>query len=353
MRETSDTPLVAVDLDAVERNIERMQRRAERLGLALRPHVKTHKLPLLAHRQLAAGAVGVACQKLSEAEVMASSGVGPILITYPLIGEVKWRRAARLAAEFELEFCADSEFGVEGLSRHLPADREHLVRVDCDTGRWRTGVPEPADALRLARSIEAKPNLRFAGLITHPAPAAAAEWFAEARDLFAEAGIGIPAVSVGGTPGVFDDPPGAVYEVATELRVGTYIYGDRACIASGSSTEEQCALRVRATVVSRPSPTRAIIDAGSKVLSSDAAEGLADGCFGLVVGHPEITIPFLSEEHGHLDMSACPGALEVGQPVDLIPNHACAVTNLADSVQLRRSGRAIGWADVLARGATT
>jgi D-serine deaminase-like pyridoxal phosphate-dependent protein len=343
-----DTPVVAIDLDVVDRNISRMQARATALGLDFRPHMKTHKLPLLAHRQLEAGAVGVACQKVSEAWVMAASGVGPILITYPLIGEVKWRQAARLAAEFEIEFQVDSEVGVEGLAAHLDPAGETPVWVDCDTGRWRTGVSEPSDALSLAKLIDSRPGLRFGGLITHPAPEEAHAWFAEARSVFGTAGIAIPAMSVGGTPVSFSDAP--VFELATELRAGTYIYGDRACIAAGSNTEEQCAMRVHATVVSTPAADRAIIDAGSKVLSSDETDGVRDGTYGHVVGMSEVKVSALTEEHGHLDLSACPGDLELGQVIEVIPNHACVVTNLADEVLLHRSGQTVGAVPVAARG---
>lgn len=345
-----DTPLVSIDLDVVDRNIARMQARAIELGLDLRPHVKTHKLPLLAHRQLRAGAVGVACQKVSEAWVMASAGVGPILLTYPLVGTAKWTQAARLAAEFGVGLCVDSPEGIAGMRQAIPESASVPVWVDCDTGRWRTGTPEPAGALRLARLIERSPGLRFGGLITHPAPDAAAPWFTEAKRLFAEDGIEIPAISVGGTPAAFRDAP--ALGVATELRVGTYIYGDRACLAAGSHDEAQCAMRIRATVVSVPTPERAIIDAGSKTLSSDSAEGVDDSRFGTVVGGPELDLVFLSEEHGHVDMSRRPGTLAVGDVVEIIPNHACAVSNLADSVWLHRSGDPVGGVSVAARGAS-
>lgn len=343
-----DTPFVAIDLDIVDWNIEKMQLQANHLGLDLRPHIKTHKLPLLAQRQLAAGATGIACQKLGEAWVFASSGIGPILITYPLLGEAKWEAAARLANEFPVSFCADSELVVDGLSRHLNPEGNVAVLVDCDTGKWRTGVPEPADALRLAEIIESKPGLTFGGLMTHPAPDHAVKWFNEAFSLFTNSGMDVPAISVGGTLGAYDVK--SIYEIATELRVGTYIYGDRACINSGSNSQQECALRVHSTVVSTPSKTRAIIDAGSKVLSSDLAEGIDDQKYGLIVGRPDATLSSLSEEHGHIDIANDQEQLELGQTVEIIPNHACVVSNLTDRVQLHRSGVAIMDIPVLARG---
>ncbi|MGV1046983.1 MAG: alanine racemase [Solirubrobacterales bacterium] len=348
MKNLDDTPVVRIDLDAVDRNIERMQANANGKSLALRPHVKTHKLPLIAHRQLRAGAVGIACQKLGEAEVMAASGIDRILVTFPLVGEPKWRRAARLAGEVELSVAADSAHSLEGLSAALGAGHVVEVLIDCDIGRWRTGVPGPDAALELARLAERLPGLRFAGLFTHPSPAGAAEWVDQARRLFETAGIEIPMVSLGGTLTAYETEPLA--GIPTELRVGTYAYGDRACLEAGITPLEDCAMRIRATVVSTPAPERAILDAGSKTLTSDRAEGVDDAAFGMILGHPEARLAMLSEEHGHVDLAAAPGSLEVGEIVELLPNHACGVTNLHSVVQLHRSGEYVGPVAVAARG---
>jgi D-serine deaminase-like pyridoxal phosphate-dependent protein len=346
--ESLDTPVVRIDLDAVDRNIARMQANAHARGLDFRAHVKTHKLPLLAHRQLQAGAVGVACQKLGEAEVMAAAGVGPILITFPLVGDAKWRRAARLAREVHLSVTADSLVAVEGLSSALDAGAEVGVYVDCDVARWRTGVPSAVAAVDVALAVERLPGLRFAGLFTHPTPLNAGDVFGEIRDAFDGTGLSIPAISVGGTLTAYGHAPADA--MATELRAGTYVYGDRSCLAAGVTPEADCAMRVVATVVSTPADDRAILDAGSKTLTSDAAEGVDDGLFGLVVDEPSARLTMLSEEHGHLDLSACPGAFAVGQTVEIIPNHACGVTNLHDHVDLHRSGGPTTVAAVAARG---
>lgn len=348
MTERSDTPIVSVDLDTVDRNIARMQGIAETVGVAFRPHIKTHKLPLVAHRQVAGGAVGIACQKLGEAEVMSAAGLDDILISFPLVGAAKWERAARLAREIKLEVATDSALSIEGLAAAAAGRSEVGILVDCDVGRWRTGVESPAAALELARLAAGLPGVRFAGLFTHPWPSAAADWFAEAEEAFAGAGLEIPRLSLGGTVEAAAAAPLA--GASTELRAGTYVYGDRACIAAGVSRREDCAMRIQATVVSTPSTQRAVLDAGSKTLTSDPADGLDDGLFGEIVDLPEARIAMLSEEHGHVDLSACPGALEVGQIVELLPNHACGVTNLHDSVELHRSGEPLGPIAVAARG---
>jgi D-serine deaminase-like pyridoxal phosphate-dependent protein len=343
-----DTPVVLIDLDAVDRNIARMQEGASAKGFRLRPHIKTHKLPFIAHRQLAAGAVGICCQKLGEAEVMAAAGIRDIFVTFPIVGRPKWQRAARLASEISLSVAADSLPSVQGLSDALAEGSEIGVLVDCDIARWRTGVASPEDALELAQAVESLPGLRFSGLTTHPLPEEAIEWFAQARSLFDAAGIEIPAISRGGTPEAAEATP--IEGVPSELRVGTYVYGDRALLGAGIMPLEDCAMRIHATVVSTPAPERAILDAGSKTLTSDLADGLTDGLFGEIVGYPEPRIEMLSEEHGHVDLSARPGAFEVGQAVEILPNHACGVTNLHSTVTLHRSGVPVGPIEVAARG---
>lgn len=136
----------------------------------------------------------------------------------------------------------------------------------------------------------------------------------------------------------------------TEIRAGTYVYGDRACLANGSVTLDDCALRIRATVVSRPTADRAILDSGSKTLTNDPAEGTPDEGRGLILEYPEARIYGLSEEHGHVDLSACVGRPEVGEVVTIVPNHACGCTNMHNEVVAHRGGRVVATWPVAARG---
>ena len=140
--------------------------------------------------------------------------------------------------------------------------------------------------------------------------------------------------------------PGA--PVVTEVRAGTYLYADRMCLADGSAALEDCALHVRATVVSRPAPDRAILDTGSKALTSDTAPGL-DG-FGLLLEYPDATVPQLNEEHGYVDLSACDGRPEVGDVVTVVPNHACGTTNMHDEVVAHRGRDVVATWPLAARG---
>ncbi len=340
-----ETPALLVDLDLVERNVTEMQAYCDAHGLALRPHVKTHKLPQLARLQLDAGAVGICCQKLGEAEVMVDAGIDDVLITFPLIGERKAARLAELAGRARLGVAVDSYASGSVLSDALHAAGASVdVLVDCDVGYGRTGVASPSEAAELAARLSSLPGLHVKGLFTYPCPAGTAEWLAEATRGLVDGGTDVETVSVGGTP-----TARRVHEVpgVTELRVGTYVYGDRSCIASESVARDRCALTVRATVVSRPTPDRALLDAGTKALTSDTL-GLEG--FGELLEHPEANLYRLDEEHGYVDVSGCVSPPGLGDAVRVIPNHACVVTNMFDEVVVHRSGTIVGTWPVAARG---
>jgi D-serine deaminase-like pyridoxal phosphate-dependent protein len=343
-----ETPAATVDLDAVERNIARLQEYCDEHGLACRPHIKTHKLPAIAHLQVAAGAVGITCQKLGEAEVMAAAGLDDILITFPLLGRVKAERAARLAREVELAVAADSELAARGLSEACAAEGTEIrFLVECDTGFKRAGVQSPEAAADLAELSAGLPGLRFGGLMTYPTSSESGPWLRAAREEIERRGLRVDCISGGGT-----ESARRTHEIGevTEIRGGTYVYGDRACIANGAVPLDDCALRVRATVVSRPTRERAILDAGSKTLTNDPADNVDDGGHGLIVEYPEARIYSLHEEHGHVDVSACAAAPELGEVVTIIPNHACGCTNVHDEVVAHRGGRVVAVWPVAARG---
>jgi len=346
--ETLDTPCVLIDLDRVEANMKRAQAYADAHGLKLRPHIKTHKLARFARRQIELGAVGITCQKLGEAETMADAGLEDIFLPYNILGERKLARLKALAARVRISVAADSDTTVAGLAGAFAnAPRPLSVFVECDTGMGRCGVQNPQEALALARTIAAAPNLAFAGLMTYPAAgavAANAAWLAAAVELLTREGLAPAVVSNGGTPDLWQAGDVAV---ATEHRPGTYIYLDRYQVAKGVGALDDCALTVLATVVSRPTPDRAIVDAGSKALTSDTL-GLSG--FGLVLGYPDVTIRSLSEEHGTLDLSASARKPEIGERLRIVPNHACVVSNLFDEVALVGEGGSIEIVPVSARG---
>jgi D-serine deaminase-like pyridoxal phosphate-dependent protein len=343
------TPRPIIDEDRLAANISRVQSYMDDHGLNFRPHIKTHKIPALAAAQVAAGAKGINCQKVSEAEVFAEAGFEDILITFNILGPQKLERLAALNDRISgLKVVADSDITVDGLSAYFSGRKPLTVLVECDTGGARCGVQTPEQAVSLARRIAAAGGLTFGGILTYPKPqsAEAVEAFIQAtlKQLTAE-GIACSIVSNGGTPSLFD---AHLVRSATEHRAGTYIYNDRQMIRMGHCTQDECAMHVVATVVSRPNADRAVVDAGSKALTSDL-QGFAD--FGLVVGHPEARIASLSEEHGVIDLSACSGDRpQIGEKLFIIPNHTCVVSNLFDTMVFHRNGVVTRVEDVVARG---
>jgi len=344
------TPVPVVDYDTACRNIRRLQEYCDAHQLKLRPHIKTHKLPFFAHEQCRAGATGITVQKLGEAEVMAQTGLSDILITYNIVGPEKAQRLANLTNFARLAVGIDNKKAVESLV--LAGSRTNSpigVLVEFESGGKRQGVQTPEQALELAKMIRGQSRLEFRGLMTYPTTLKTAEFLGEALALFRQEGIETPVISGGGTPAAY-----RTHELApvTEIRVGTYIYNDRMMMAAGAATLQDCALTVLATVVSRPAPERAVIDAGSKTLSSDLlAPGQGDG-YGLLPDYPEAIIARLSEEHGVLDLGSSARKPEVGECVRVIPNHACVVTNLHDQIYLHRNGEVLAELPIYARGKT-
>ena len=346
-----DTPAVLIDLDLVGANLRRAQTYADAHGLRLRPHVKTHKLPRFALWQMALGAIGITAQKLGEAEAMADGGVGDILVPYNILGAAKLARLHALHARVVLAVTADSAVTVAGYAARF-TDPGHPLRVlvECDTGAGRCGVQSAAGALALARAIMGAPGLRFGGLMTYPPAGGGAEtqrWLEGALAAFQAAGIAVPTVSTGGTPDLWR---AADIRASTEYRPGTYIYSDRMQVALGHGTLADCALTVLATVVSRPTDTRAILDAGSKALAADLCRAPGHGH---LIGYPDAVITTLSEEHGSVDLSACTARPGIGARVRIIPNHACVVTNLFDQVHLMRGTQVEALAPITSRGKLT
>lgn len=342
------TPAAVVDMDRVDANIARVQAMCDAAGVANRPHIKTHKSPMLARLQRDAGASGITCQKLGEAEIMANGGLDDILISYNLIGEEKVRRLGAVLARAHVTVAADNATVVSGLP--LAGDiagRPLPVVVECDTGRERAGVTTPAEAIELARLIAAQPHLAFAGLMLYPTE----DGWPQAQRFLDEAAVGLRShglapkiISTGGTPNLKN--LGALAG-ATEHRPGTYIYNDRMQVAAGVASWDDCALHVYATVVSRATAERGILDAGSKILTADL--GGLDG-HGFIVDYPQARISRLAEEHGFLDLSHSNARPLVGEVVRIVPNHVCVVVNMVDEVLMVRGDEIVGTLPVAARG---
>lgn len=315
-----ETPAAVVDVDRLEHNLARWQAYCDEWELVNRPHVKTHKSVEIARRQVALGAVGLTCQTLAEAEVMADAGLADLLITYNLVGEARLARLSLLLRRATVTVSVDTPALLRGLAgAATAAGRELGVLVDCDTGHGRTGTHSPAAAAELAAAVANTDALRFEGFLTYPAGPEAAAFLSEAIE---RAALPPRVVSAGGTRRMWHSK--ALRPPVTEYRAGTYAFHDRATITTGAAGLEDAALTVAATVVSRPTADRAIVDAGSKALSSDPGP---DGTFGLVLEAPRSPVFRLDEEHGYVALAEG-DELELGQQVRVLPNHACAVSNL-------------------------
>ena len=343
------TPAVVIDLDRVERNIGRVQGICEAAGLKSRPHIKTHKSPILAKMQIAAGASGITCQKLGEAEVMAAAGIENILVSYNLIGAARSGRLAALRQKSDVTICADNPVTLAAYAEAAAAAGKPIgVMIECDTGRKRAGVETPKEAIDLARIIRDTQGLEFRGLLFYPTEAAwdaAQKFHDEAVAGLQSLGLEPGVISTGGTPNL---PNVGKLKGATEHRAGTYIFNDRMMIAGGLATEDECALHVYASVVSRAGPERGILDSGSKTLTADPGGGM-DG-FGHILEYPQARIGAFAEEHGFLDLSRTNQRPSVGEVVRIIPNHVCVVVNMVDQLIAVRDGEIVDVLPVAAPG---
>jgi D-serine deaminase-like pyridoxal phosphate-dependent protein len=320
-----ETPSVLIDLERMERNIHRMQYYCNKHHLAFRPHTKTHKIPDIAKMQLEAGAVGIACQKVSEAEVFTREGITNVQIPYNIVGHQKTARLADLALYNTMTVSADHPDVIAGLADAAETANVTIrVMVDLATDIQRTGAPVE-EVVDLARRIDAANNLHFAGLLVYPSNPTMRPAIQEAISALNHVGIGVDTVSGGGSGAARH-----AHEIPelTEIRVGTYVFNDWSSVGKGWAALEDCAMTVLATVVSRPTQDRVILDSGSKTLAADRWQ---DG-HGYILEYPEARIYQLSEEHAHVDMSACESRPSIGERVHVIPVHTCVVTNLHNQI---------------------
>jgi D-serine deaminase-like pyridoxal phosphate-dependent protein len=356
--EALSTPAVIVDLDVLERNVSRMAARAREASVRLRPHAKTHKCPQIASLQRAAGAWGLALAKVGEAEAFVESGFDDIFLAYPTVGADKARRLLALADRARLAVGVDSEEGARSLAEPFRTSGRTLdVLVKVDVGYGRVGVP-PERAAELARGVAEIRGLRLRGVFTHAGHGYLAETkdgvdeiarlegerLIEAAERIRDAGIPVEEVSVGSTPTAARAMrvPGV-----TECRPGNYVFHDASQVELGTCTLEDCALTVLATVVSVPAADRAVVDAGSKTVSSDPLRPRPGG-HGRILGRAS-RLEKLSEEHGVI--AVAPGeTFRVGERVRILPNHACVVANLHDSLIGLSGGRVETVLEVAARG---
>lgn len=362
------TPHAVVDECRMEQNMVRVQNYAREKKLGLRPHVKTHKDPAVAERQLEHGALGVTVATAREAEVM-SEVARDILVAYPPVDPGRVQRLAQIPSEIALRVALDSVNAVARLSSGLgQKGRSVGVLVEVDLGAKRTGVTRIEDVLAIAQAASRSRGTTFDGLMVHPGhlrrsvvDPAVANGRKETPDVESElrlidarlheyisalksAGLECPIVSGGNTPTLFSSHH---VTALSEVRPGTYVYSDRDIASQGILRWEDCAYSVLATVVSIAVPGQAVVDAGTKAIGREPLEGL-DG-YGALLDRPEVVLTRMSEEHGILDLSRTDWRPEVGDRVRIVPNHVCVSVHLQDQIAFVSTGE-LSVRPVAARG---
>ena len=370
------TPAVLVDRPRALANIDRMQEAADRRGIRMRPHAKTHKSPLVARWQIDRGAVGICCAKLGEAEAFADAGFSDIRLPYPL-NPVNAPRVITLLERTNISFIVDHPAVARGWSEAMTRrGRTVDVLVKVDVGFHRCGIaPEAATAMPFIREVAQLPGLMLRGLLSHAGHAYQAVSEDALRGIAADeartltglaaaaraAGVEIDELSAGATPSArFSLEHGEL----TEYRAGNYVYFDRTQVGLGAATFDDCALTVLASVVSKPAVDRIILDSGSKTLTADQARGFAP-----LTGHgaivrnlampggarpaDDLIVERLSEEHATVRVVSGTTSLEPGNRVRIIPNHSCVVSNLVDAAWIVEGERVLESMPIAARGRIT
>lgn len=351
------TPYVKVEGSVLRSNISRMQAWVTENGQVLRPHIKTHRSVEIAKMQIQAGAVGITCSKLGEAEVMAAAGIDNILIAYSLVGEDKMARLLEVMRSTNVTVACDNEISARQLHEvGLRLGRPVPVLVEILTPIKRGGV-SAEKLVGFVKFLKELSGLSFAGILAYSglnpreAPDNGLAIMAQEEDallrkcvqLLKDANIDVPTVSGGST---VISKRADLMQCATESRAGNYVFGDMHYVQLGAVREEACALTVRATVVSTPERGLATLDSGSKMLSSDHNET----GFGKIRQYPDACIYKLNEEHAYVRYDAEKYDLHVGEQVDIIPYHSCVVANLVDKMFLFEDGTYVRPITVDARG---
>jgi len=309
---------------------------------------------------LAHAAQGITVAKIGEAEVMLEAGITDIMIAYPIIGKGKAEKLAELATQANITVSLDSVEVAKAISDEAKKKDARIgILVEMDVGFHRCGVTTEDEVLTVARSVADLPGLEFKGLMFFPGHlqvpekeraelrVAVNDFLSRALAKLEDAGLPVEIVSGGSTPTARE---GHLFTGVNEIRPGMYIFNDRNMLAVGVASIEDCALAVITTVVSTSVPGRAIVDAGSKTLSSDGYQVPDGRGFGMVQIDPDAEVERLSEEHGNLNISRSTRAYRVGERLEIIPNHVCSTVNMHNQIYGVRGGRVESVWEVAGRG---
>ena len=359
-----DTPALLIDREVMMKNIRSMQAHAVRCGVSLRPHTKTHKMPALARLQCEAGALGIAVAKIGEAEVMAANGLNDIFIANEPVGEIKMARLRKLAETIDISWGIDCPEHVEAAEKaFVGSEKKAEVLIEIEVGENRSGIIEEHDFLNLLAALKNAPHVHLKGVFSHDGNSYSAPSLEECGRTFVESqkrtlrfvqlarenGFECGTVSIGSTPSLMHDFP--ILPGITEFRPGTYIFMD-ASMAAAAGTLEHCAATVLATVISRPTPERVILDVGAKGITMQSrTKGItATPGLGTIKGWPGVHIHAVYDEHAIIYSKEFRDGVSIGDKVEIIPVHICPTVNLQETAYLVSDGEVVEEIPVLCRG---
>jgi D-serine deaminase-like pyridoxal phosphate-dependent protein len=364
-----DTPSLVLDLDVFKSNVRELLKICEENGVSLQPHAKTHRMPELGLLQQELGCDGLCVAKVGEAEGFARAGVKKITVAYPVLGTNKVERARVLSGSIDLTLGVDSVTGAQSIG-HVFNQYSQIcpVLLIIDSGLGRDGV-RPEDAPTIAKQIDAVPGIKVVGIMTHEgavyrapnresmivAARQSAEMMVSVANAIRNVGVEMSRVSMGASASARIAP---TVTGVNQIRPGIFAFNDLGQIALGNASYDTCAIRLLSTIVSRPTPETAVIDAGSKSLSADLLPAKEHrGEFpghGLIVGKLGWIIEALSEEHGMLKWigKGSPEVMNIGEQIQIIPNHVCTVFSSLNEAVVISKGKVVNRWHTFAPGAS-
>jgi D-serine deaminase-like pyridoxal phosphate-dependent protein len=358
-----DTPALLIDNEKLQENIRFMQDKANKYGVGLRPHIKTHKMPRIAKMQLEAGAIGITTAKISEAEVMAEHSINNIFIANEVAGEIKYKRLKELNKKIDISIGIDSVENLIEIRKYFEGEDKPLnVLIEIEVGEKRSGVVLEEDLKKIVDQITLTPQARLKGIFCHEGHAYGAEDSEECKRFLIESqermlgfaeimtamGIKPEVVSIGSTPSMM---VGEILKGVTEIRPGTYVLMDMYQSNAIKSTN-RCAATVLGTVTSTPTDERFITDTGAKALTLQRQVGgmCETQGFGLIKGSKNKFMTLAYDEHGIFYDRELRSMLKVGDKIEIIPNHICPVSNLYDKAYLVSDGKVLEEIEISCRG---
>ena len=361
--ESIDTPAMLIDYDLMMENLRMMQNKADQYHVNLRPHIKTHRMPELAQLQMQEGAYGITVAKVGEAEVMAEYGLHNIFIANEIVGVSKLERIRELNRKINIRIGVDNQYQIDQLENVFKEEEKSIeVLIEFEVGENRSGVITDEELIQLATYIKTKKKVLLKGVFSHEGHSYKADSVEEcikistesqertlrAGNMIKELGIDIDTISIGATPSLMHT---GIISGITEIRPGTYIFMD---VGQGSGINDftKCAATVLTTVISKPTEERIVLDAGAKALTSqNRSVGICSTSgYGLVKNSDNIRLSGVFDEHGLIYDKNFRKNIEIGDKIEVIPNHICPTCNLYEKAYLVSKGEVLREIPILCRG---